>query len=723
MARGKNVELPLLPGATTDDTDLASTLHAIDMDKTRTRLKRWETIKGWTAFNASGMSAGTARGIHAYSDLDGDPIIVAASESAVNAWKGGTRYTITPKWKDVWIGSATLGPTVSVAGSVITLYWYVFDPSTGVATLTAHDLKVGDSITISGGIRATGTADINGTFTITAVTTFTVTFDTGSGSGWTGERPVIVTVAFRSGVVTGAGDTIATRPRVYSIDNFGENAVFCGSDGTPIWTWQPETSSTNLVPEGNFTTSSPWIPSVNWSISGGIATHTGATPDDLSLDISAVLEGGKIYEMSFQVTACQANINFFSVKIDSVNIFPAWGTVFTTSTNAVRTYTFRFICPADPTNLVFTAGASAAGSSTFSIDNVSIALQVIATPINSAPQRNLALFVDGNRILHALGSYEADGDFNAMLDRWSDMDNYRIWIPAADNVSGEQSLGKGSRLVCGAQVGERDLILSDDAAYAASFTGTGYSFRLISQGCGAIGERSMAVYDGRAMWPSAKGFYGYDGASIGPMQCPEKDKFVGQLKQYQENKTFAWLNSEYGEVWIHYAHTSDGTEVSRYLIYSIAEEGNPWGFGTWNRTCMVRSKGNFQYPIGIDTTGAIWSHETGTGFSGSGIVLPFIETGYATAPGGDRWIGVRRYYPDIESQTGDILFTVTGKRDPQGSSNTQVIGPKTITSAQRKVDFLLRSRQLKFKWASSSSTTQWRLGVVGLEMIAERERR
>ena len=74
----------------TDDTDLAAKLHAIDMDKVRFRGNRAETIKAWLAFNASGMSSGTARGIHTYTDLDGDPIVVAASESAVNAWMGGT---------------------------------------------------------------------------------------------------------------------------------------------------------------------------------------------------------------------------------------------------------------------------------------------------------------------------------------------------------------------------------------------------------------------------------------------------------------------------------------------------------------------------------------------------------------------------------------------------------------------------------------------------------
>ena len=73
------------------------------MDKMRARGKRWETVKGWSSFNASGMTSGIARGIHAYADLDGNNVLIAASASAVNAWMGGTRIDITPKWADVWL--------------------------------------------------------------------------------------------------------------------------------------------------------------------------------------------------------------------------------------------------------------------------------------------------------------------------------------------------------------------------------------------------------------------------------------------------------------------------------------------------------------------------------------------------------------------------------------------------------------------------------------------
>jgi hypothetical protein len=728
--RHKVVELPLIPGALSDDTDLAAKLHAISMDKVRSRGNRWETIKGWSAFNASGMSAGTARGIHTYSDLDGNPIVVAASESAVNAWIGGTRLTITPKWVDVWISpTADYPDPTGVAGEII-IRWDVYTPATDTSTEADHHLAVGDVVTITNVVQDSGDSlQLEGTHTITAVTPTTFTIDVGSGTTINLERPFLVTAAFRSGLVTGTGDTSATRTRAYAIDNFGENAVFCGSDGTPVFAWEPATSWPELVTDGGFAlsgASAEWELGSAWSLSSAVATHTTATEGDLEQDISQVLEGGKTYEISFAVTTYQAHITIFRVRIDSVDIFPPQlGTITSGGlADMVRTWTFRFVCPANPQLLRFTAKASDSTTDDVVIDNVSVKQLSIARPIGEAPQKNYGLFVDGNRILNTLGTVGASGDFDPTLLRWSDQDNYREWVPDTDNVSGEYPLGKGSRAVCGAQVGSTNLILTDAGAFTANFTGTsaGYAVRPIGQGCGAVATRALAVYNGRAFWASPNALYAFDGAQVLPIECPIKDQYVAKLSQYQENKTFAWMNTEYGEVWVHYPHTSDSGETSRYLLFNTVEEGNPWSFGTFDRVCMA-SPTVFSNPIGIDASDNIWRHETGTTFSGSGIVLPFIETGYVTGEAGDRWMGCRRYYPDIENQTGNILFTVTGKRAPQGQNNTQIIGPLILIPDQRAVDFLLSCRQLKFKWASYSSTTFWRLGIVGLEMRAQKERR
>lgn len=720
--RAKTIELPLIPGALSDDTDLAAKLHAISMDKTRSRGGRWETIRGCTAFpDALPMTSGVARAIHVYADLDGHQITVAASENAVNAWHNGTRADITPNWKDVWLGSGAL--VAGTTNTQLTVNWMIYDPSnntTGEASL--HFLNVGDVVTLSGVINEDATPEaLNTSYTITAVTPTSFTITVGDTANINVSRPFTCTVAFRDGLADGVGDAVEDRARIPSIDNFGENAVFCFSDGSPIFYWQPSATDEQdeQLTNGTFASSlTGWTAGTGWAFSGGTAIHTGTTLSNLTQDISH-LEAGKTYTLSFQLVTFQSAVNVFRVQIDTVDIFPqiqgAAG-----NAQALRTYTFRFVCPADPQELMFIADASSTSNDDVAIDNVSITLLATAHVINEAPQKNYSLFVDGNHILNVLGSVEHDGDFNPLLYRWSAQDNYREWVTSTDNIAGETTLGKGSFAVCGRAVGERNLLLSDDGAYLAQFTTQGYAVALIAQACGCIGPQAIAVHNNRAFWAGIKGFHVFDGAQVLPIECPIKDRYVGKIKEFQENKTFAWLNTEYGECWFHYAHTDDGNEISRYALYNFMEQGNPWSFGTMVRTCFTRAS-VYQHPLAIDLDGNLWFHETGNEMPEG--ELPFLETGYATAEAGDRWLGVRRYYPDIEAQVGHINWTITGKRAPQGQLNTQINGPHLIAPGDRAVDFRLTARQIKSKWASFESPTYWRLGIVGLEVMSERERR
>jgi hypothetical protein len=720
MRRPKLIELPLAPGALSDDTDLAAKLQATGMDKVRARGNRWETVKGWTAFNASGMTAGKARGAHQWSTLLGIPVLLAASESAVNAWIDGTRLDITPKWADVMLRNSSLGWGIS-AGPTITIScsWDVYDPATDETTFGAqHFLNVGQVVTFQGitGYTTLGsfTFDLNGTHTITAVTDTTFEFvvsgsaDAAGNTG--GSGTFVATVAFKPGLTTGTGDAISERSRIYSIDNFGENGVFCGSDGTPVFYWQPSTSYAELWP----TLSS----GSGWTVAGTSMSHSGAQSDYQITSIASDLVPGKTYELKFDITAftfISAHLEFLMVlgpDESEVVLYPEITS--NMSGAAVQSYSCRFVCPPELEWLIIRA------TNSLTLNNISVKLLSIAHTIEEAPLKNYALFVDGNRILSVLGSVEEDGDFNPLLWRWSGQDNYRVWITDGDNVAGELILGKGSYAVCGAQVGNGVLILSDECAYLGNFTDNGYGLTQIGQSCGAIGAQALSVLNNRAFWPSVHGFHAFDGAQVLSLQCPLKDRFVTRIAQYQENKTFSWINHEYGEVWYHYPHEDDGTEVSRYLIFNYLEQGNPWSFGTFDRTTMLRS-GAFNHPIGIDTSGNVWLHETGTSMAGD-ITLPFVETGYATSDNGDRWIGCRRYYPDIKDQIGNIEFSITGKRSPQGQNTTQTIGPMTLVPDAPKLDFMIAARQLKFKWASSTSTTQWRLGIVGLELVTDRER-
>jgi hypothetical protein len=709
-----------MPGIVSDDTELQARGRYIDGDKVRFRGGKPETIGGWSAFHADGVASGKARGAHAWNNLEGLPILAVATETAVYAWINGSRVTITPKWRDTWLNDCF---TATSGSAVYTCTWKPYTVSTaGTASAQSHYLKVGDVVTFSNGKRTIGNRSMNISATITAVTatTFTFTHPTGTSNAnvtTPAGDEILCSVTFRAGTLTGTAETETGRPRIYSLDNYGEDLVFCGSDGTPIWLWQPEVAYSELVTAGDMSTGNGWAQGGNWSISGGVATHGTGSTSNLSQAITGVLEGGRIYEMSFDTATYVTGI--LSIFIDSVAIFPPL-TLAQITDDATKTWTFRFVCPAAPTNLIFTADTTYEGS----IDNVTIKLVGIAHPVEEAPSKNYALFADANRILVALGSVEADGDFNQLLVRWCDQENIRDWVPDTDNLAGEYPLGKGSYLVGGRAVGERNIVLTENSAYTMTYNGSVgsvFSISPIADGCGLIGANAIASYSGKAFWVSRDALHMYDGGSVLAVECPVRDRLFGSLAQYQENKTFSWIDVAHGEWWIHYPHTSDGTEVSRYLTYAFLEKENPWAVGTFNRTIMTRS-GTYAYPIGVDSSGNIWFHEYGTTFSGSGITLPYIETAYLTGEDGDAFVGARRYVPDFDNQTGNIKFTITFKRRPQGQLNTTTLGPFLVRDDQERVDFLGRGRQVKMKWQSVPTTTKWRMGVIGLELLMDQER-
>jgi hypothetical protein len=717
------ISLKPLAGVVSDDTELASKGRYSDADKVRFRGGLPETISGWSAFNASGVASGKARGAHAWTTLDGERVYAAASETAVYAWIGGSRTTITPRWMDVWLDDCF----TCVSGS--STYTCTFKPlnvATGsIGAAQNHFLLVGQSVTFSNGKQTVGGRSMNITATITAVSgaTFTFTHPTGNATGTeatpVGEQ-ILLTVAFKAGLATGTANTAIGRPRIYTMDNFGEELVFCGSDGTPIWCWQPELAYNELITNGDFASATGWAAGGDWNISGGAATNNGSVEGILSQAVAGVLEPGRVYELSFQTTSFVAN-GQLTPLIDSVEIFPTIDSSISNDDDFTTTWTARFVCPPNPQNLSFAADANGGGNIT--IDNVSVKLEDTAYPLSLAPQKNYACFVDANRILIALGSVEADGDFNATLIRWCDQENLSDWTPDTDNLAGEYPVGKGNYFVGGAVVGERNLVLTDDGAHVMAFTGSPgsvYSIVPVAQACGLIGANAIASYGGKAFWASMQGFHAFDGTSVLSIECPMKDRFVNKLPDYQSNKTFSFINSEFGEVWFCYPHEDDGTEVSRYLTFAFIDQDNPWSCGTLNRTIMTRA-GTFEFPIGVDTSGNVWYHETGTSFSGTGITLPYIETAWLTGKDGDQWSGCRRYVPDIEGQVGNIEWTCKFKRRPQGQLNTTTLGPYLVIPNQEKVDFLGRGRQVKMRWESATSTTKWRIGVIGLEMLFDQE--
>ena len=245
------IDLDIPPGIISDDTSFASAPRWRDGSNVRFRLGRPQIIGGWELLVSTALT-GVCRNIFPWTDNSSIINIGFGTHSALQVWQGGALYTITPT---LALPAITLPSAAPIATSNGT--------PTIVVTWNGHPLIVGDSVVISGA-SSVATVTINGTWTLTAVTTNTFTFTAGSNASSTttgGGSAVVVTPqrAFSAGSIDGTGgagygtgaystgtysspSTADYFPRTWSMAAWGANLMACARNG-PIFGWTNATGT------------------------------------------------------------------------------------------------------------------------------------------------------------------------------------------------------------------------------------------------------------------------------------------------------------------------------------------------------------------------------------------------------------------------------------------------------------------------------------------------
>ena len=207
--------LDLPPGMFSDDSRLASKGRWATGSNVRFVEGRPEIIGGWESLTDS-LLTGVCRNIFQWTDRLAAPSLNIAfgTHSRLQVWVGGSLFNITPT---LALPEQTLGNNPIATTNTLT---------TVVVTQAGHPHLVGDSVTISGA-TAVATVTINGTWTVTAVTTNTWSFTAGSSANATttgGGAAVLAkpNKAFADGAIDGTGGA-----------GFGTGAWDVGTYGSP----------------------------------------------------------------------------------------------------------------------------------------------------------------------------------------------------------------------------------------------------------------------------------------------------------------------------------------------------------------------------------------------------------------------------------------------------------------------------------------------------------
>jgi len=343
----------------------------------------------------------------------------------------------------------------------------------------------------------------------------------------------------------------------------------------------------------------------------------------------------------------------------------------------------------------------------------------------SAPTQSNFILVspnDRHAICFATNEF-GTGDFNSMLVRWSDQEDFTNWTPAINTTSGETALADGTEIIGAVRTRSAILIWTDNALYSMSYIGGRFvfSFNQLGTNCGLIAPHAAIDYDGVSYWMGDNNFYGYDGR-VQNLPCTVRRHLFEDFNNTNKDKVYAGINSEFKEIiWLY--PKANSTEPNAYIIYNTEEK--TWVFGDSfyttfkDRTVYENTITTGKVSATADTF--LWDNEPEDVYTGDGSALSsFLESSFFDVGEGDELMFLNRIIPDYKFDSGqEIEVYVKVKEFP--SDTFKIKGPFTINANTKKVDFRARGRQASVR-VSATNDGAWKWGSVRLALQPDGKR-
>jgi len=338
-----------------------------------------------------------------------------------------------------------------------------------------------------------------------------------------------------------------------------------------------------------------------------------------------------------------------------------------------------------------------------------------AVVVSAAPSINNYIRVSPNdRHLIAYGSNEfGTGDYNPMLVRWSDQENFNNWTPSINSTSGEVILTGGTEIRGAIRSRNAINIWTDNAMYTQQFVGPPFifNFQQVGTNCGLIAPHAAVDVDGIAYWMGENNFYAFDGR-VRNLDCPVRRYLYDSFNMVNKDKVFAGTNSEFNEIiWLYCSQFS--TEPDSYIIYNYKE--NHWVFGSSFYSTFA-DKVIYDNTIATGQVSAtapryVWNNEPSNEYKGDGQILTsYLESAEFDIEDGNNILFIDRIIPDYTiTNNGSVELTLQFQEYPNSPIITK--GPYTVQQTTKKVDLRGRGRQAKII-VSASSDGSWRWGSV-----------
>lgn len=641
-----------------------------------------EKTGGFQALNNGTALVGICRGLHAWSDLAGNPYIAAGTEQRLELFSGGMIQDITPL--RVTTNAAPAFSTVMGSKSI-----NVQQTSHGAAASDWIDIFIPVSV---GGIILYGFYQVQ---TVVDVNNFTITSATAATSAVTngGAVPSFttintsgdVTVNFNNhGQVAGSNFQIQIATTVGGITIAAGNYTVVSVTNANAFVIQPggtATSSATVSENGGNAQIQYLVPT--GLVSSGYPAGYGQGP-----------YGGGPYGGTPGQQTLQPARQWFLDNFGQ---------------DLVGNYTGSPIFVWQPPT---------------AIGNVALAINTTNYPGAQSPPTkvNVSFVAAPQQMIIALGCDDyLTGIFNPNLVRWCDQSDFTNWAATSVDQAGQFPLPGGSAIVGGLSAPNFTVIWTNTDMWLMNYLGGQggligqlvWGFTKIAGSVGLLAPRACAVFRNLVFFASSNGMYVFDGNKITLIPCTVWDKFWKNLNRDQIAKVNMQVNSYFQEISIA-SQSLTGTDVDQRITYSMRE--NTWTYDD-APTLLARTawidENVYGAMIGTDTAGLLQQQDSEGVYDANGAPLPAaIRTGWFSAQEGTALTMMERIESEliVNGGTGSIMVTIYAQDYATGPVRSYGPYPWVIGSGPPWAIVRARGRFLSIMISSTDLGVFWRLG-------------
>jgi hypothetical protein len=337
--------------------------------------------------------------------------------------------------------------------------------------------------------------------------------------------------------------------------------------------------------------------------------------------------------------------------------------------------------------------------------------QVVAT----APFKNGGLFVSKpQQILVLWRSVQSTGAQDNLVVRWSDALDYTEYEVSNQTTAGSFRISTGSLVVGGIQGPSYALISTDISVWIMQYVGGDviFQFTEVGTGCGWLGPHAAGVLSNNIYWMGLNNFFMINQSGVVPMPCSVWDIVFQNINTAYQDKTVCAVNSSFNELMFQYPSAASTGENDSYAKALIGSGNIEWDYGTISRTAWIDVSVLGQ-PIGVDTTGSFWQHETGVIHAGASA--PSFTTGWWAISEGNDFSFVDFVIPDfvwgLRSGAQDAQMSITFFAVDYPGDTPRSYGPYTVTQATQYINTRIRGRLMSAQ-ITSINNEFWRLGKI-----------